>query len=168
MFSRKLKRVSPLLIIGLALALAIAWSHLPKPAEAQSSSNALTVQVATSQGFARPGNALPANFLVVVSDSAGAPAADLDQSDFFISNQFALPGQICGFSGNIVSFVNVGAGVYRIQVDLIAVPLCVWVEGDYLANVSVSDGARFGQSPTTLSIHCTRPCPRAVATREEE
>jgi hypothetical protein len=155
------------LVIGAALVLAIAWSHPLNPAQAQSGSNALIVQVEASQGFAAPGNHLPANFLVVVSDSSGAPVPNLDQTDFFISNQLGLPGQICGFSGNIVSFVSVGSGAYRIQVDLAALPGCIWVDGDYLANVAVLDGMKFGQAPATLSIQCPRRCPRLAATRED-
>src|SRR5919201_194325 len=71
-----------------------------------------------------------ANFLVVVTDVTGAPVITLSQANFFIGNQFSLPGQVCGFSNNIVSFVNVGNGAYRIQVGLaVNIPGCHWVEG---------------------------------------
>lgn len=146
-------------ITGLALVLTIAWLHPPKQAQADSPDNALLVQVEASQGFAAPGNSLPANFLVVVTDPSGAPVTHLDQTDFSISNQFKLPGQTCGFSNNIVSFVNVLNGAYRIQVALV-LPGCTWVEGDYLAHVAVTDGVRRGQSPSTLSVKCPVTCAR--------
>ena len=146
-------------ITALALVLTIAWLHTSNQVHAQTSSNALTVQVEASQGFAAPGNSLPANFLVVVSDTSGAPITNLDQSDFSISNQFKLPGQICGFSNNIVSFANVLNGAYRIQVDLV-LPGCTWVEGDYLAHVAVTDGIRRGQAPARLSVNCPGRCVR--------
>ena len=146
-------------ITALALVLTIAWFNPPKQVQAQSSSNALTVQVEASQGFAAPGNSLPANFLVVVTDGGGLPVTNLVQSDFFISNQFKLPGQTCGFSNNIVSFDNVLNGAYRIQVDLV-LPGCTWVEGDYLAHVAVTDGIRRGQAPATLSVKCPQRCTR--------
>ena len=153
------KKSSSVLAAGLALALTITLINPPKQAQARSAGNALTVQVAASQGFAQPGNALPANFLVVVTDADGAPVTNLVQTDFFISNQFGLPGQTCGFSGNIVSFINVGGGAYRIQVDLV-LPACTWVEGDYLAFVVVTDGVRRGQAPATLSVRCPDRCAR--------
>jgi hypothetical protein len=152
-------KLSSAVITGLALVLTIALVHPSNQVQAQTLANALTVQVEASQGFAAPGNSLPANFLVVVSDSSGAPVTSLDQSDFSISNQFKLPGQTCGFSNNIVSFVNVLNGAYRIQVDLVlALPGCTWVEGDYLTLVAVTDGVRRGQAPTTLSVKCPNVC----------
>lgn len=146
-------------ITGLALVLAIAWFHPLEQIQAESPDNALLVQVEASQGFAAPGNSLPANFLVVVTDPSGAPMTHLEQADFVITNQFKLPGQVCGFSNNIVSFVNVLNGAYRIQVDLV-VPGCVWVEGDYLAHVAVTDGLKRGQAPATLSVKCPVVCAR--------
>lgn len=139
------------LIIGLALALAIAVFYPLDQVEAVSLNQKLIVQVEASQGFAAPGNSLPANLLVVVTDRSGAPVTNLDQTDFSISNQFGLPGQTCGFSNNIVSFDNVMNGAYRIQVDLV-LPGCTWVAGDYLAHVAVTHGMRRGQAPTTLSV----------------
>ena len=147
------------LIISLALVLTITWLHPPNQVQADSPNQAVLVQVEASQGFAAPGNSLPANFLVVVTDRSGAPVTNLDQMDFMISNQFALPGQSCGFSNNIVSFVNVLNGASRIEVDL-ALPGCTWVEGDYLAQVAISDGTRRGQAPATLSVRCPARCAR--------
>jgi hypothetical protein len=145
--------------IGLLLVLTTAWLHSTKDVQADSPNNALSVQVETSQGFAAPGNSLPANFLVVVTDARGNPVTNLDQTDFFISNQFGLPGQTCGFSNNIVSFDNVLNGAYRIQVDLV-LPGCTWVEGDYLAHVAITNGIRRGQAPATLSVKCPTQCVR--------
>jgi hypothetical protein len=145
--------------IGLALVLIFNSLPLSQPVQADLSENALQVQVATSQGFAAPGNSLPANFLVVVTDSRGVPVTNLVQADFFISNQFTLPGQSCGFSNNIVSFTNVLNGAYRIQVDLV-LPGCTWVEGDYLAYVTVTQGVKRGQAPCTLSVKCPDRCVR--------
>jgi hypothetical protein len=156
--SRSTKLFSAL-IVGLALALAIAAFHPIEQVEAVSLNHKLIVQVEASQGFAAPGNSLPANLLVVVTDRNGAPVTNLDQTDFSISNQFGLPGQTCGFSNNIVSFDNVLNGAYRIQVDLI-LPGCTWVEGDYLAHVAVTNGMRRGQAPTALSVKCPLRCAR--------
>jgi hypothetical protein len=147
------------LIMGLALAATLTGVHPPTPVHADSSNHALLVQVQASQGFAAPGNALAANFLVVVSDRSGAPVTNLTQTDFTITNQFGLPGQTCGFSNNIVSFVNVLNGAYRIQIDL-PLPGCTWVEGDYLAYVRVVDGPRQGQAPATLALNCPDLCTR--------
>ena len=152
-------KLSCAVITGLALVLTIAWVHPSNQVQADTPDNALTVQVQASQGFAAPGNSLPANLLVVVSDHSGAPMTHLDQTDFAISNQFKLPGQTCGFSNNIVSFVNVLNGAYRIQVDLV-LPGCTWVEGDYLAYVAVTDGLSRGQAPCTLSVKCPVICAR--------
>jgi hypothetical protein len=144
-------KLTSAVITGLALVLTITWLQPPKQVQADSPNHALTVQVEASQGFAAPGNSLPANFLVVVTDRSGAPVTDLAQTDFSITNQFGLPGQTCGFSNNIVSFVNVLNGAYRIQVDLV-LPGCTWVAGDYLAQVAVTAGIRRGQVPATLSV----------------
>lgn len=150
-------KLLPALMIVPALVLAFGGLHPPKQVHADLASTALLVQVEASQGFAVPGNALPANFLVVVSDSTGAPVTDLTQAAFSISNQFGLPGQTCGFSNNIVSFDNVLNGAYRIQVDLV-LPACTWVEGDYLAYVAVANGGERGQAPATLSVRCPEMC----------
>jgi hypothetical protein len=144
-------KLSSAVTIGLLLVLSTAWLYSTKQVQADSPDNALLVRVEASQGFAAPGNSLPANFLVVVTDRRGAPVTDLNQADFAVINQFGLPGQACGFSNNIVSFDNVLNGAYRIQVDLV-LPGCTWVEGDYLAQVAVTNGVRRGQEPATLSV----------------
>src|SRR5262245_17897115 len=143
-------------VVILLITLSIELLRTADQVQAQSET-AFAVQVEASQGFAAPGNAQPANFLVVVSDHTGAPVTNLDQTDFTITNQFGLPAQTCGFSNNIVSFTNVLNGAYRIQVDLV-LPACTWVEGDYLAYVVVTDGARRGQAPATLSLQCPERC----------
>jgi hypothetical protein len=148
-----------LFVIGLALISTFNSLNSPLSVQADLGDNGLRVQVAASQGFASPGNSLPANILVVVTDASGAPVSNLVQTDFFISNQFSLPGQTCGFSNNIVSFTNVLNGAYRIQVDLV-LPGCTWVEGDYLAHVAVTQGLRRGQAPATLSVKCPVRCVR--------
>jgi len=156
--------------IVLALLLGLGWGQLTKPARANSPSSAfpvqgfslpLQVQAVAAQGFAAPGNNLPANFLAVVTDLAGAPVTTLTQADFQIIDHFSVPGQTCGFTNNIVSFNNVHNGAYQIQVTLHNLNpqvLCAWVAGDYLAQVIVRDGARQGQTPTTLSIKCPQTC----------
>lgn len=149
-------KLSLAVVAGLLLVLIVARFKTPEPVRA-AAPDALIVQVEASQGFASPGNSLPANFLVVVTDASGAPVTSLVQSDFIITNQFGLPGQTCGFSNNIVSFTNVLNGAYRIQVDLV-LKTCNWVEGDYLAHVTVTDGARRGQAPALLSVKCRLLC----------
>src|SRR5262245_50672076 len=140
----------PAKVLALAIILSLGCGQLITSAHAAYSPLALTVQSQASQGFAAPGNLLPANFLVVVTDENGAPVTNLIKSDFTIINHFALPGQICGFSNQIVTFNNTGTGAYHIQVRN---PGCVWVKGDYLAQVIVSQGARNGQTAVTLSVN---------------
>jgi hypothetical protein len=111
---------------------------------------ALFVQVQAGQGFAAPNNTQPADFLVVVTDPVtGEAVTNLVQGDFKIIDHFSIPGQTCGFSNSISSFNNVGTAAYQIQV----IPKgCVWVKGDYLAQIIVSAGGRNGQAVATLSI----------------
>ena len=117
---------------------------------AAQTSSALLVQAEAGQGSAAPGNNLPAKFLVVVTDPVtGEAVTNLTQSTFQIINHFSLPGQTCGFSNNITSFVNVGTGAYRIHVRPGG---CNWVAGDYLAQIIVGGSARKGQAAATLSI----------------
>jgi len=134
--------------IGLALAFTLSLGCRPLTASAYSPL-ALTVESQASQGFAAPGNLLPANFLVVVTDENGDPVTNLIQSDFTIINHFGLPGQSCGFSNHISTFNNTGTGAYHIQVRNVG---CVWVKGDYLAQVIVKQGPRNGQTAVTLSV----------------
>ena len=106
------------------------------------------VSVAASQGAAAPGNDEPANFLVVLADKTGAPVTHFDQGNFTVINQFSLPGQLCGFSNNIVGFNNVGTGAYQIQVGLGDVGFfCPWVAGDYLAQIIVNGETAPGSTP---------------------
>lgn len=114
--------------------------------------DALIVQAQAAQGIAAPGNSGPADFLVIVTDHlSGAPITELNQSNFTVINHFGVPGQSCGFSNNITSFVNVGTGAYRIQVGLLE-PRCTWSIGDHLAQVIVTAGSKKGQAAVTLSI----------------
>ena len=133
------------------LLLALGWGRLTEPASA-GAPNALFVQAQAAQGFAAPGNSVPANFLVVVTDEGGAPVTDLALPDFTVINHFIIPGQVCGFSNQIVTFNNVGTGAYQIQVDL-AQRHCAWVKGDYLAQVIVADGLRNGQAAVKMSVN---------------
>ena len=113
---------------------------------------AVTPNALNVQAHAAPGNSAPANFLVVVTDENGAPVTNLEQADFTVINHFSIPGQVCGFSNNIVAFNNVGTGAYHIQVDLVNRG-CTWVKGDYLAQVMVADGARRGQTAVKFSVN---------------
>ena len=112
----------------------------------------LNVQAQAAQGFAAPGNAAPANFLVVVTDENGAAVTNLTQADFTVINHFGIPGQVCGFSNQIVTFNNVGTGAYHIQVALVNRG-CTWVKGDYLAQVIVANGVGHGQAAVKLSVN---------------
>ena len=130
----------------LALAIIAGLENFMQPASADPKKGALLVQAQAAQGRAEPGNSQPANFLVVVTDpETGAGVTDLVEADFQIINHFAVTGQTCGFSNNIVSFVNVGTGAYQIKVGLV-------VAGDNLAQVIVTRGSEAGQAAATLSI----------------
>ena len=135
------------MMIALTFLVTIGW-RLDANAES------LLVQAEGSQGFAAPGNREPADFLVVVTRQlTGGPVTNLDQSDFAIISHFSLPGQKCGFTNQITSFVNIGTGAYQIKVGLPAsIPGCAWVRGDYLAQIIVSSGLDLGQATATLSI----------------
>src|SRR5262245_38713275 len=142
-----------LLVMGIALAFAIsvgAQQDLdlnPPPAELP---RALDIQVKAAQGFAAPGNTHPANFLVVITDpETGDAITNLTQSSFQVISHFSIPGQICGFTNSITAFSAIGTGAYQIQV---APRKCVWVQGDYLAQVMVRVQQRQGQAPVTLSV----------------
>jgi len=152
-------RMTFFLVAGIAIAFAVTvgarhihdQSPAAQPHLRKTTITALNVQAQAAQGFAAPGNMQPANFLVLVTDAiTGAAVTDLAQSNFSVINHFSVPGATCGFSNNITSFNNVGTGAYQIQV---APRLCVWVQGDYLAQVIVSvDPLRGGQAPAILSI----------------
>lgn len=135
------------MMIALTFLVTVGWAL-------EANAEPLLVQAEGSQGFAAPGNREPADFLVVVTRQlTGDPVTNLDQSDFAIINHFSLPGAKCGFSNQIISFVNVGTGAYQIQVGLPAsIPSCTWVRGNYLAQVRVSSGLDRGQTTVTLSI----------------
>jgi hypothetical protein len=114
-------------------------------------STALFVQAVAAQGFAKPHNNQPANFLVVVTDpETGLAVADLTQKQFTIINHFSIPGQLCGFSNQIVTFNNVGTGAYQIQVKPKG---CDWVGGTYLAQIMVAAKGRNGQTVAALAIN---------------
>ncbi|MFN0118885.1 MAG: hypothetical protein ACKV2V_00120 [Blastocatellia bacterium] len=145
-----------MLLSGLALALMftlISAGYLTRPAAAAPVAPvALNVQASASAGFAMQGNLNAANILVVVTGPDGAPVTDLAQADFSVINHFTLPGQVCGFSNNITSFVNAGTGAYRIRVGLPGGGGCAWVHGDYLGQARIESGTRKGQAPFVLSI----------------
>jgi hypothetical protein len=148
-------RGSLLIVITIASLSASLLLALPiRYADADSNKGALVVQAEAAQGRATPGNTQPANFLVVVTEhDTGEPVTDLVQLNFQIINHFAVTGQVCGFSNNIVSFVNIGTGAYQIRVGLEAsIPGCAWVAGDYLAQVIVTNGKSQGQATATLSV----------------
>lgn len=135
-------------LIGLIAAV----MQLQQKTSADPKETALLVQAQAAQGRAEPGNSQPANFLVLVTDpETGAAVSDLVEANFQIINHFLITGQTCGFSNNIVGFVNVGTGAYQIRVGLV-VPGCTWVAGDYLAQVLVIRGADAGQAATLLSV----------------
>jgi hypothetical protein len=135
-------------LIGLIAAV----MQLQQKTSANPKETALLVQAQAAQGRAEPGNSQPANFLVLVTDpETGAAVTDLVEANFQIINHFLITGQTCGFSNNIVGFVNVGTGAYQIRVGLV-VPGCTWVAGDYLAQVMVTRGADAGQAAALLSV----------------
>lgn len=107
----------------------------------------LTVNAQGSGGNAASGNTHPANILVVVSH-AGAPVADLQQSNFTVMEHFTVPGQQYPFSNNIVSFRNVGSGAYLIQVK--PINNAPWSSGHHLAQIIVS--SRNQQGITAVKI----------------
>ena len=142
-----------LLVMGIALAFAISVGaqqdqdlNAP-PAERH---RALDVQVKAAQGYARPGNTLPANFLLVITDpETGAAITNLTQSNFQVISHGSMPGQDCDFTNNILAFGDEGDGAYLIKV----VPrFCVWIQGDYMAQVMVRVQQRQGQAAVTLSV----------------
>ena len=136
----------------LAIVMLTALMHLAQKSSADPKKGALLVQAQSAQGAAAPGNSLPANFLVLVTDpDTGAAVADLAETNFSIINHFSIPGQTCGFSNNIVQFANIGTGAYQIRVGLV-VPGCTWVAGDYLAQVSVARETDAGQAAALLSV----------------
>ncbi|HEX4951596.1 MAG TPA: hypothetical protein VFZ34_33370 [Blastocatellia bacterium] len=143
--SQKLFVLSVVIAAVFALG-SVGHSARPMPPPA---SEPLTVQAQASQGFALAGNPNAANILVVVTDAAGNPVNNLVLADFGVINHFSLPGQVCGFSNNITSFVNAGTGAYRLRV---APQGCNWVLGDYLAQIRIASGTRNGQTAVTLSI----------------
>ena len=118
---------------------------------------ALQVQVKAAQGAAAPGNNANADILVLVTDPAsGAGVASLAQGNFTVVEQFGVPGQTCGFSNNVTSFVNVGTGAYRLTVATHSAnpPAggCKWTGGDHLGQVMVHAPLGQGQAPFLLSV----------------
>ena len=115
---------------------------------------ALNVQVEAAQGHAAPYNTMPAHVLVVVTDPrTGRAVAGLKEDDFAVINHFSIPGQVCGFSNNIVSFNDVMTGAYHVQVGLSDdIAGCTWVYGDYLMQVIITAGSRTGQGTETLQV----------------
>ena len=121
--------------------------------------SALLVQAEAAAGFAAPGNTLPADILVLVTDPVtGQAAANLTQANLVVINHFSHPGQSCGFSNNIVGFDNVGTGAYHVQVAPVG---CTWSSGDFLLQVLVASGVRKGQAAASLTI----TAPTAAARR---
>jgi hypothetical protein len=109
----------------------------------------LLVQVQSGKGAAAPGNAEPADFLVVVTRN-GVAVTGIAQAGFQIVNHFGIPGQQCGFTNNIVSFTDVGNGSYHLQVVL---SCGTWAAGDNLAQVLVFARAGRGQAAATLRVY---------------
>jgi hypothetical protein len=148
--TKKYPLVVPIVI--LALVMIAGLENFIQRVSADPKKGALLVQAQAAQGRAAPGNSQPANFLVLVTDpDTGAGVTDLVEADFQIINHFAVTGQTCGFSNNIVSFVNVGTGAYQIKVGLV-VAGCTWAAGDNLAQVIVTHGSEAGQAAAVLSI----------------
>lgn len=129
-------------------------SHTKDTHKPATKRRALTVQVEAAQGHAAPYNTMPAHVLVVVTDPrTGAAITGLNQDDFAIINHFSIPGQVCGFSSNIVSFNDVMTGAYHVQVGLADdIAGCTWVHGDYLMQVIINSGSRTGQGTATLRV----------------
>ena len=145
-------RVRLMFVSIFLIAVIAAVMELPQGSSADPKETALLVQAQAAQGRAEPGNSQPANFLVLVTDpETGAAVTDLVEANFQIINHFLITGQTCGFSDNIVGFVNLGTGAYQIRVGLV-VPGCTWVGGDYLAQVLVERGNDAGQTAALLSV----------------
>ena len=118
---------------------------------------AVIVQAVAAQGAAGPGNNANANILVLVTDpKTGAGLTSLKQVDFSVVDHFGLPGQSCGFSGNITNFNNVMTGAYQLTVSTHSASPpaggCKWVAGDYLGQVMVRTRKVQGQAAFLLSI----------------
>ena len=117
----------------------------------------VNVQAVAAKGSAAPGNNANADILVLVSDpKTGAGVSTLVQADFTVADQFGVPGQTCGFSSNITSFVNTGTGAYRITVATHSASPppggCKWVAGHYLGQVNVKTASVLGQAAFLLLI----------------
>src|ERR1700687_5022020 len=79
----------------------------------------LTVTAVMSQAAATVGTRGHANMIVsVVNQSNGNPITNLVKTNFFVSDQMSLPGQTCGFTNQVASFVNVGNGIYQFTLVL--------------------------------------------------
>ncbi len=105
--------------IAFGISIVVIW----QPAIAQRSgltvTTPLTVQVVAAQESASVGNAQPAKLLAIVTDSStGRPVIGLTPSNITITNHSSPTGAICGFSGEIRSFGDVGTGAYQIQLGL--------------------------------------------------
>ena len=88
----------------------------------------------------------------VVGLNNGNPVTTLVKTDFFVSDQMSLPGQTCGFSNEVVTFVNVGNGIYQFTLGLPDLGQCAWVKGTYLAGIQVSDNSGHGLTVSKLVI----------------
>jgi hypothetical protein len=113
----------------------------------------LTVTAAMSQAAATVGTRGHANMIVsVVNQNNGNPITNLVRADFFVSDQMSLPGQTCGFSNQVASFVNVGNGIYQFTLGLPDLGQCGWVKGTYLAGIQVFTSSQHGLTVSKLVI----------------
>jgi len=148
-----IRRLSTSLLTIVAIALIVIFA-----CDAQSESpTGAVVQAMAAQGSAAPSNNDDANILVLVTNpTTGAGITGLTKSDFFVVNQFQVPGQKCGFSNQITDFIDVGTGAYRIQVKTHSTEPpargCYWVAGDYLGQIIVQASTVKGQAAFLLSI----------------
>lgn len=115
----------------------------------------VTVKAVATRGAGLPGNALPANLLVLVSDkNTGTPIAGLVAADFTLISHMSTPPALCGFSGGIVSVSSPFPGAYQIvfrpRTDL--VPACTWVSQEHLGQIRVANAAVFGTDSFSLRI----------------
>ena len=118
---------------------------------------AVNIQAVAGKGQAATGNNANADILVLVTDpKTGAGVTSLAQTDFTVVDHFGIPGQSCGFSGNITGFNNVGTGAYQITIATHAGSPppggCKWVAGLYLGQVIVKTTKIQGQAAFSLLI----------------
>lgn len=117
-------------------------------------STALSVQAVAAQESAAPGNTQPAKLLVIVTDArTGRPVTRLTQSNLALTNHSSPKSAVCGFSGGIRFFGDVGTGAYQIQVGLRdSIPGCAWVKGTYLGQIAIAAQEKQGQAAFALTI----------------